>query len=739
MWTLKYQYELEDGSVHSVSCCLRRSETYSIGRSSKNLLNVKNDKSISREHVSLSWDGNERQLVLVNQGKMTMTGGKYMKIRESVNFNASQSVINVELGTKPLIVELQWVECFWDVPPSCSEFALSLEELGVEVLLADADERSNLMILDSTLDNDEDRCLYGLIKGVPLMNQKFLTEFCAAVSGSETDFETLWSKMMINHDLRALPQHASGKGELIFEGLEFFLLCPTVVTVNKYMEKAIQAAGGKISKADNMQELQNIVQLRQSTNNIVVLDTSLIKEDLASPVHKTFSLKDVIEAVVHGDISNLMNGVSKSRDSSKRPVEITTTTQAIEKPSIEKPSTKRRRLNRPKVKPLDSLSFFAGGETLREQPTSVEGTAGLTSQSLPEDTLRKGEIDISKVVYSKSSTDELASKSLGNLESVPSKLINTEALPNRVLSNQSTEGHSEDALIPTAVPVQPNKLMKTSRNRALVQENESPVAPVTGSQTRAHTKRTPTLSSYKSSEPRKKSSSSDDMIQVIQDAKNREVKRLSSTIVQVDQEELTYQAIQKLGDLALVGQNDSLLRQKNGEPTSDCHESHPEWNHRKNFKKFVKVWPQYRRQEDQTAREGSSDTIRNRAFLLTRQYVPMRKYTPGSDRQLHEDLYDFPEHNTETRESRGQRFDGEEQFSFSRASRENGDDTSNNLFVVDEDDESQNGDIPEVPVPRSSATTSGSVGIRHQPEIAIQEEDSDDEPTFTFKRKKKVN
>lgn len=736
MWTLKYQYELEDGSVHCVSCCLRRNETYSIGRSSKNLLNVKNDKSISRQHVSLSWDGNERQLVLVNQGKMTMTGGKYMKIGESVNFNASQGgVINVELGTKPLTVELQWVKFFWDIPPSCSEFALSLEELGVEVLLGVADERSNLMILDPTLDYDEDRCLYGLIKGVPLMNQKLLTEFCAAVSGSETDFETLWSKMMVNHDLHALPEHVSGKGELIFEGLEFFLLCPTIATVNKYMEKAIEAAGGKISRADNMQELQNVIQLRQSTSNIVVLNTSFIKVDLASPVHKTYSVKDVIEAVLHGDISKLMNGVSKSRDSSKRTVE-PTTTETIEKPNIENSSTKRRRLNRPKVKPLDSLSFFAGGETLREQPTPVEVAAGLTSRNIPEETSKKGEIDTSKVVYA-NNTDEVASKSLGNLESVPSKLSKSQTLLNKVLSNQSTEGHSEDALIPTTVPVEPNKLMKTPRNRALGQENESRVVPATGSQSKAQIKRTPTLSNYNSSEPRKKSSSSDDMIQVIQDAKNREVKRLSSTIVQVDQEELTDQAIQKLGDLALVDQNDSLLRQKNGEPTSDSHESHPEWNHRKNFKKFVKIWPQYRRQEDQTAREGSSDTIRNRAFLLTRQYVPMRKYIPGSDRQLHEDLYDFPEHNTVTHESRGQRFDGEEQFSFSRPSKENGGDNSNKLFVVDEDDESQNEVIPEAPVPRSSATTSETVRIQHRPEAAIQEEDSDDEPTFTFKRKKR--
>ncbi|SJM85264.1 uncharacterized protein ZBIST_2149 [Zygosaccharomyces bailii] len=736
MWTLKYQYDLEDGSVHRVSCCLRRSETYSIGRSSKNLLNVKNDKSISRQHVSLSWQGNEHQLVLVNQGKMTMSGGKYMKIGESVNFNASQGVINVELGTKPLTVELQWVECFWDIPPSCSKFAHSLEELGVEVLLAVADERSNLMVLDSTLDHDEDRCLYGLIKNVPLMNQKLLTEFCAAVSGSETDFETLWSKMMVNHDLRALPEHALGKGELIFEGLEFFLLCPTVGTVNKYIERAIQAAGGKISTADNMQELQNIVQSRQSTNNIVVLDTSLIKEDLTVLGHKTYSVKDVIEAVLHGDISKLMNGVSQSRDSSKRPVE-PITTQTIKEPNIEKPSTKRRRLNRPKVKPLDSLSFFAGGETLREQPTSVEATASLTSQNLPKDTLAKEEIDISKEVNSNSSTDEVASKLLGSLESVPSKLTEAEALPNKVLSKQSTETHSEDALVPTSVPVESNKLIKTSRNRALVQENKSLVVPAIGSRSKAQTKRTPTLSIYKSSEPRKGSSSQDDMIQVIQDAKNREVTRLRSTIVEVNEEELTDQAIQKLGNLALVDQNESLLRQKNGEPTSDFHESHPEWNHRKNFKSFVKIWPQYRRQEDQTAREGSSDTIRNRAFLLTRQYVPMRKYTPGSDRQLHEDLYDFPDHNTEIHESRGQRFDGEEQFSFSRATRENGGDNSNNLFVVDEDDESQNGVIPEAPVPMSSATTSGSVGTRHRPVAANLEEDSDDEPTFTFKRKKR--
>ena len=55
MLILRYGYELEDGTVKQVSCCLKKCSQYSVGRSNNNKLRIKNDKSISRQHVLVKW------------------------------------------------------------------------------------------------------------------------------------------------------------------------------------------------------------------------------------------------------------------------------------------------------------------------------------------------------------------------------------------------------------------------------------------------------------------------------------------------------------------------------------------------------------------------------------------------------------------------------------------------------------------------------------------------------------
>ncbi|GAV50203.1 hypothetical protein ZYGR_0U00590 [Zygosaccharomyces rouxii] len=660
MWILRYQYDLEDGNLKHVSCCLRLGETYNIGRSSKNLLNIKNDKSISRQHVSICWDGKDRQLKLINQGKMTAVSEKYLKMGESISFGKSMGTVLVELGTKPLKMQLQWMDSIWMVPQGSRSDHSALEELGIEVLSSEL-SRANLIVIDEQ--QNYSRWLYGLVKRIPLMNLEFLNVVSQKVSGHETEFDSIWTKIMNDGSLRYKSWEVQAQ---VLQNLEF-------LTVGKDEDTslAIEAAGGKYSAVLSVEELREAVKRKGDLSNVVILKSHLTPAEELAPLGKTFTVQDVVEAILKDEVNSLKNGVIG--EVAKRP--------EAEVP-MEKPVTKKRRLNRPRVKPLDILSFFAGGDSMKE--SQGESTMKLNSQEEESKDPRKLEDPKEESKESKEVLQPEVPKEFNEY---------SKEEPGQKSYEESKADENEKSLEETVEPT--------------LQVTEPPPTSAAEKPNNARPYRKPTLSDYRKGE----SPSQNDMIQMIQDTKNHEVKRLNSTIIQVGDEELTEDAINQLGNLVLVDRNDNLMRRRDRSPTVDSH--NPNWNNRKNFKNFVKVWPKYGGQ-DSTSREGSSDTIRNRAFLLTRQYVPTRTYTSGdSSKQAQEDLYDFPEPQPEAQSVPQVEAPG-----------------PNNLFVMDEDDSQDVAlEEPEKPVLPSTS---------HLIDDRESDSDSDDdEPKFQFKRRKR--
>lgn len=684
MWILRYQYDLEDGDLKHVSCCLRLGETYNIGRSGKNLLNIKNDKSISRQHIGIYCDNKDFNLKLVNQGKMTAVFGKYLKMGESISFEKSREIIFVELGTKPVQMQLQWMNSTWIVPQGYLSQYSTLKQLGIEFLPSELN-RANLIVLDEL--RHHPLWLYGSVKGIPLMTLEFLNVVSEKISGHETMFDSIWDDIMNDKNIRC---ESFGVSTQVLNNLKFLIVGEDEVT-----KSAIEAAGGKYSAVGCFKDIQEAIKKEEKKENVVILRNHLTSAEPLAPLGKTFTMQDVVEVILKDEVSSLKNGVVS--EITERPKD--------EIP-VENPPSKKRRLNRHRVKPLDILSFFAGGDSMKES----QGESIMKLSSQQDEPKAPKELKDTQEEPEQFNVELKDLKVSEDLNGEPKNFVEqSEQISKSVVSNQVTTENDkkpEQRLYNDSQANNIEKSLEKTREPALRSAESVPSsAAETSNSTRPQRKLT--LSNYRKSD----NPSQNDMIQMIQDTKNSEVRRLNSTIIQVGDEELTEDAINKLGNLALVDQNDNLMRRRDQSPTVGSH--NPDWNNRKNFKKFIKVWPRYGGQEN-TSREGSSDTVRNRALLLTRKYVPTRTYTSDdSSKQIPEDLYDFPdpqpEEPTEPRvEAPG----------------------PNNLFVMDDDDSQ---DIileePEKPIPPSSSHLID--------DKDINSDSDDEEPKFQFKRRKR--
>lgn len=222
----------------------------------------------------------------------------------------------------------------------------------------------------------------------------------------------------------------------------------------------------------------------------------------------------------------------------------------------------------------------------------------------------------------------------------------------------------------------------------------------------------------------------------------------------------------------------------------------PEWHKRKNFKTFVKVRPKSKaHKEEGKNNTQSSDFIRNAAFLITRNYVPLKKYskkdtTTKWGTEENEDMFALTEMerfgsntfmsdniNSNTIQKRSQalnRFtnedssnEGEEDsFSFSRCSgtAASVQPLKNKIFITDEDDLGDIDDksdrlnhrennrnlfvVKEMNLRpnlseecskqsrHSRSATSRSRGSFGASNNGDGDDDDDDGPKFTFKRRK---
>lgn len=723
MWILKYTYELEDGTNRCVSTCLKKHQTYSIGRSSKNPLNIKNDKSISRNHISVVWDPEKGLIQVVNQGKLTAAGGKYLKVEESMNFPESshkRSSILIELGTKPVKVSVIWQDVVWDLPSQFSQFVNVFGNMGVDVAVDTPDSRSTAIIVPDDRRAFAHRCLYGLVNGIATKNPRFLHEAASTLSDATTTFEERWRNLLEDQSYTTIPKGVSGEHKVLFKGCKFYLIGLDDIKAN-YCQRAIEDAGGESVIVQHVQQMLERHKGESSTGNLIALaaeDFALKGPDVGV---KLYSILDVLNAVSNDTIKTLLGGIhpvdEPSNDDAisheERRIDVGSGMNNQTHPlkhavaPAEKPPAKRQRLSRRKIKPLDSLMFFAGGDL-----SPKESQPGTLTQP----------------------TESRAASELGSKNSTPGSAVSrVDPAPGNGYSEESF--HSIDSTHKSRLECPANHSPGDGRKAAEVDasnhhsiddarlledeqvaaENEGETSRIVGDAAARPVERKKTLQDFRATTDKSDGSVApkEDLIDVIKDAKNREVKRLKSTLVQVDTNELTEDAINQLGNLAIVQLKDSLIRQHKVENASAPSDRTPQWDGRKNFKNFVKVQPKYKElRMGDSYREGSSDFIRNSAHLLTRQYVPSKAYNKDSSSNR-QDFHEFPEvtfrQGSPPKAADVNYSDGEtDRFAFTRNSGDGA--KPNRLFVVDEDDSQKTSTI-ETGGPAGSANVFDPNGI----------------------------
>lgn len=690
MLILRYKYDLEDGTPRNVSCCLQEGQTYSIGRSSKNLLNIKNDKSISRNHISLTWQMDKQRVALNNQGKLTAAGGKYLKVGEDMIFEESiykfKGII-VELGTKPIRVEISWKDVIWDIPNQFADLKRELSSFGIDVQVETADERSTSIVAN---ENEAHRLLFGLVHKILLRPPQFLQESIGVLSSSKAEFDESWNRLETSPPMIMSPTSIR---EFDFSGLVFYSI-GLKSKVLLYVKKAIEKAGGRFVPVENLQELLNFLRSENSAEGSVVIRSPNAKFELSNAGIESFTPDDIVESMQKDNLKKLLRPLPQLKQSSPKTevpnVVLENCDNNVETKTIhpsdhqldenpEKPPMKKRRLNRRTVKPLDSLMFFAGGESFKRESElhmpippveSVDETIPLpTTDNLNTETNSGPDVIIlqptpekveeSPVTYA-TTTEQTAVEAVQ--EPVSRDVVNS------ISVNESTKDNDYEL----------------SNQDAVLQEQSAPdIGSIINTREAVRQR---TLRDSIQSHTSQELSPKEDLVEVIKDVKNREVKRLNSTLIQVDSNELTEDAIHQLGNLVIVQPNESLLRDRQNKEVEQDAFSHQPWQGRKNFKTFMKIQPKYKsHQLGDKNREGSSDFIRNSAYLLTREYVPMKPYSE----QWHRKAEEFPKVTRETPASpatldEAQRARPEEQFTFTRHS--SGPSPAQELFVVDEDD-----------------------------------------------------
>lgn len=112
MWIVSFIFDDEAEKSHKVCKALQYGVEYSIGRSAKCTFRIQTDKSISRVHLLIKFDGSD--LIITNKGKLTKFNEEIIPLDETIVVHNQNTVINI--GGMPIDVNVRYFYEEWKIP-----------------------------------------------------------------------------------------------------------------------------------------------------------------------------------------------------------------------------------------------------------------------------------------------------------------------------------------------------------------------------------------------------------------------------------------------------------------------------------------------------------------------------------------------------------------------------------------------------------------------------------------------
>ncbi|CUS21815.1 LAQU0S04e01442g1_1 [Lachancea quebecensis] len=790
MWILRYQYIDETGSEVRVSCCLKIGTQYVVGRSVKSPLQIKGDKSISRKHVQLEVEQNS-MLKILNAGKLTKICGGNVKVDQVLEFGVDQNV-TLEMGAGPVKGTITHESTVWKIPHDLAitenlKNHLSLYNIQITNSLT---SKTSIQIIKEH-QSSYGNCLFALVKKIPIFFESFIGDFVSQFTDIHIDFDARWKQVTMKNT--PFPKHQTK--DAVFKGLNFVVINQKSFAIYKSI---IDAGSGNLWLCDDISSLGAFIEQQIKSESVVILihlveeghkiaseqknsvyiqEAKLLKSKARSLGLKIYDVNDVVDAVLKDNIQGLLDRVPQEKALEENLVlesNVISRTLADKATDASSLRNKRKRANR-QIRPLDSLAFFGGGSSLSQNAEKVHVPAEKQSVALQEDL--EGHTDSGEHQLSKKPRKELVVL-YTNEKKLPNSSENPIYQGDQIDFKPSSERETPSEISKENKPAYTEKLSKAPTGPA---EDGRAVLPPS---IQKHNLKGSHIPSSEANNNDNVDHTDHDvqavkrprsLIRAFQEAKLHEVDRLKKNMADVGSEELTEEAINMLDNLASVEKVD-LMRKPNEtiENTNQRISTNPQWAKRKNFKKFVKLWPSH---SSRSSPDNVSDAIRNKAYLITRDYVSLRPFDGARDNNVVDEFDDAIEQHVTAEQpsltttsgslaALGVEVENEPTFAFqsqrgatlqtnlpereanSRWAQERGPERDQELFVVDEDDsQSQTmrfgNSNPEFASRLEESDQKLQLNEQGTPKAAPpktsaphESDDSDDEPQFRFQSRR---
>lgn len=376
MWYLKYRYEDKEGKSYSRSSLLECGIEYSLGRASRNLFKV--DKpSVSAIHLKFIIDPidfpmrspvlklkiigqsatiNDNMLNLSKLPKEERENAEFMEFNKNIHVKISGVVI--KFFNKPMLFKVN--------NELALEYKPGLKKLGIPFTTTYLPETTHL--IKQKADNSLD-VLAALLYQIPIVTPKFIDKLIDRSDSLIENYEKnvpnfedyILDELYIPNKER--PELLQNLLFMFFDENQFNYLTPIL----KISDTKVELFNLKNKKSKDVIEFINDL---KTEKNIIIVQPDIKDEGSPESVKIIETLNNVVKAlsiylITNEDIFNSVLNLNIDILTRKRPIKSPST---VINDTLQ-PHKKKRRV---KIKALDSLDFFGGGNSVSQVPDPLK-------------------------------------------------------------------------------------------------------------------------------------------------------------------------------------------------------------------------------------------------------------------------------------------------------------------------------------------------------------------------------